>query len=318
MKLSKLLALGLLSSGLVISSCGGSPEDGDSGGPSSDPSHDWMEITKEEFATYFTEKEDAPWTHMEGTNGVEPRDESGNLTMKTIVEDFVDPNWVVDTSKSYEGAYDLSDVLVLTQYTLDTFLNPPEGTTVTFKKKGNQAEKFQMIIHMEDDNFVRDAFSELDRYFYATDMIVRSNANESHVYRVDQEAHVTWSMTLEGHTFKFFGVEEEDYVPNEMEKSSKMEFKAEGVFHYVTTLPASLSPSGVDVVSTVIGTYEQTDANNFTYSLYGVETGGEYHPYPEGWEQVGLTGKIDGKRITVDGKSSDGTRDIHAIYVLDK
>lgn len=79
-----------------------------------------------------------------------------------------------------------------------------------------------------------------------------------------------------------------------------------------------MSPSGVDVVSTVIGTYEQTDANNFTYSLYGVETGGEYHPYPEGWEQVGLTGKIDGAKIIVDGKSSDGARDIHVIYILDK
>lgn len=32
-------------------------------------------------------------------------------------------------------------------------------------------------------------------------------------------------MTLEGHTFKFFGVEE-DYEPNKMEKSSKIEFKS--------------------------------------------------------------------------------------------
>lgn len=169
MKFSKLFVLSLLSGELVLSSCGESPEPG---GPS-DPGQDWMEITTNEFATYFSEKEAAPWTHMEGTNGVEPRDESGNLTMKTVVEDFVDPNWVVDTSKSYEGAYDLSDVLVLTQYSLDTFLNPPQGATVIFKKKGNLAEKFQMIIHMEGNNFVRDSFSEFDRYFYATDMIVR-------------------------------------------------------------------------------------------------------------------------------------------------
>lgn len=283
MKFSKLLVLSLLSGGLVLSSCGGSPEGGDPGDPSSNPNQGWIEITKEEFATYFSEKEAAPWTHMEGTNGVEPRDESGNLTMKTVVEDFVDPNWVVDASKSYEGAYDLSDVLVLTQYNLDTFLNPPEGATVTLKKKGNLAEKFQMNIHMEKDGMIRDAFSELDKYFYATDMIVQSNANESHTYRVDQEAHVTWSVLVAGHTFKYDSIVS-DVDPNQvsLDEGSEIIFTNDGHIGIKTTIHGEDYGEDHNWTTTIKGDYEQ-NGNMVSFALFGVEVEG-FSEQADGWQ----------------------------------
>lgn len=200
MKISKFLLVGLFS-GLLLASCGGS---GDS---SSTPSgttgtssttttttsqESWTLMTAAEFSAAFAAAQDAPWNHYEGTygGGSYGRDESGNPILGAIAANYNGANWVVDTARSKEGAPEISDVLILTQYQLDDFLNPPEGATVTFKKKGN---KYQMTIHMEMSGSIQDAFSELDEYFYATDSIVRSNTNMEHRYRIENEAHVTWS-----------------------------------------------------------------------------------------------------------------------------
>lgn len=205
MKISKLLLVGLFS-GLLLASCGGS---GDSSstpsgttGTSSTTSptttittsqESWTVMTSAEFSAAFTAAQDAPWNHYEGTfgGGSYERDESGNPILGAIAANYNGTNWVIDTTRSKEGAPEISGELILTQYQLEEFLNPPEGATVVFKKKGN---KYQMTIHMEAAGIIRDAFSELDEYFYATDSIVRSNANMDHLYRIENEAHVTWSI----------------------------------------------------------------------------------------------------------------------------
>lgn len=198
MKISKFLLVGLFS-GLLLASCGGSGDSSSTPSGTTSPTtttttsqESWTLMTADEFSAAFTAAQDAPWNHYEGTygGGLYERDESGNPILGAIAANYNGANWVVDTARSKEGAPEISDLLILTQYQLEEYLNPPEGATVTFKKKGN---KYQMIIHMETSGSIYDAFSELDEYFYATDSIVRSNANMDHLYRIENEAHVTWS-----------------------------------------------------------------------------------------------------------------------------
>ena len=205
MKVSKYLAISLLSSGLLLTSClnkgskASSSNDGSTNSvsatidaSSSRTEEGWTEITSSQFGQEYSNKQSAPWNHFEGTfgGGTFDRDSDGNPILYPVVENLVSSTWQVDESSSEEGMIDISASMIITSDEVSTYLNPPPNMTVTFKKKDNN---YQLNIHSITSGYTQDVFFELDKYFYATDQVVKSDANTSKKYRVESEAHITWS-----------------------------------------------------------------------------------------------------------------------------
>ena len=199
MKLSKFLIMSLLSSGLILSSCGtkGSDKDKitpnnptDSGTPTdTNPPSDneeWETITYTAFKNYFDHRETAPWNHLDGYYGDEMgTQDDGSLKMFRVVEDLIDGTWVVDETLTENGGSDLTPNLILDDASIETYGNPPEGYKLTFEKNGN--EKYRYIVHASREGRIMEINAILDKYFYCTDN-VQTVDNRKVI-----ECHVTWS-----------------------------------------------------------------------------------------------------------------------------
>lgn len=195
MKLSKLLLMGLLASGLMLSAC--NTKDNTSGnstvtsGNSTNTGDDttieeWIDIDYATFKAAYDAREAAPWNHVDGYYGDEmTQNEDGSLVMFRVVEDLIDGTWVVDESLTKNGGGDLTPNLIPDDETIEYYGNPPAGYEITFKRNG---EQHRMFVHAIQNGRTMEIDATLDKYFYTTD----------HVQTVDGqpviECHASWSV----------------------------------------------------------------------------------------------------------------------------
>lgn len=334
MKLSKLLLMGLLASGLMLSACNtkdntsgnnGGGDSTDTGGDSTDTGDDtkpeeWIDIDYATFKAAYDAKEDAPWNHLDGHYGDEMgKNEDGSLVMYRVVENLVDGTWVVDEALTENGCQDLTSELIPSNEYIEDMGYPPAGFEITFKRNG---EQHRMLIHAIQGERTMEIDATLDKYFYTTD----------HIQTVDGqkviECHVTWSIadkpvspiTLEGNKYVFKSKVEENIKIGDQTiitmPCDYIEFKEGGLIEAVSSYT---EPEVATAIAK--GTYIQ-NGSKFTYSFTGVEYNGSFVEYPDEMKVAynNLEGTIDGNDITmVFSVMYEGTAIYyHEIYTLDK
>lgn len=313
MKLSKLLLMGLLASGLMLSACNtkdntsgnnGGGDSTDTGGDSTDTGDDtkpeeWIDIDYATFKAAYDARESAPWNHLDGHYGDEMgKQDDGSLKMFRVVEDLIDGVWTVDEALTENGGGDLTSELILSNEGVENYGNPPAGFEITFKRNG---EQHRILIHAIYGGRTMETDETLDKYFYTTDHIQTADGQKV------LECHVTWSIadkpvspiTLEGNKFVFKSKVEENIKIGDQTiitmPCDYIEFKEGG---FIEAVSSYTEPEVTTAISK--GTYNQ-NGSKFTYSFTGVEYNGNFVDYPDEMKvaYTNLEGIIDGNDITM-------------------
>ena len=189
MNILKITILGLLSSGMMLSSCGSNPTSQASVTSSEQISSvsseesilDWTEIPYSEFKTAFANKTNAPWNHYEGTSAI---DNAGDLDNHRyfVVGDLVDGEWFLDRTRSDAGGHEVSGHFILDQDSIDMFENPIYNSKV--EKKGNE---YRFTANMSSSGNTITNIELIDQYFYGYSWIAYTNDVKT------VEMVVTWS-----------------------------------------------------------------------------------------------------------------------------
>ena len=160
-------------------------------GNSQNQTPQWETIIYTEFKALYDARPTCPWNHLEYKYGDENEfgghrtENDVELTLYNGVEDLVNGQWVVDTSKTQAGMGDVTPNIIPTDQSIEQFANPPTGYVVEYKKLGT--EVVQMHVEFTNGTNQNEIDAKYDKYFYATEFVQKSNGLE--VVRCE----ATWS-----------------------------------------------------------------------------------------------------------------------------